>query len=124
MRKDPVEWILRGLYSAVLYLLLREALSPLWANGVALVATTLANTAANRRFTFGVRGRTGALRHQLKGLAIFAVGLGVTSGSLWLLHATVPAPSRFTEMVVLTLANLFVTVMRFGAMRLWIFVRR
>ncbi len=109
---------------AVLYLLLRGALSPFWANAVALVATTLANTAANRRFTFGVRGRTGALRHQLKGLAIFAVGLGVTSGSLWLLHATVAAPSRFTEMVVLTLANLFVTVMRFGAMRLWIFVRR
>ena len=29
------------------------------ANAVALVATAVANTAANRRFTFGVQGRAG-----------------------------------------------------------------
>ncbi len=109
---------------AVLYLLLRGVLGPFWANAAALVATAVANTAANRRFTFGVRGRADALRHQLQGLAIFAVGLGVTSGSLWLLHAVTPVAGRFTEMVVLTLANLFVTVMRFVAMRLWFFVHR
>jgi putative flippase GtrA len=80
-------------------------------------------TAANRRFTFGVRGRTHAVRHQLQGLAIFAVGLGVTSGSLWLLHATNAAAGRVTETAVLTLANLFVTVIRFVAMRLWVFTR-
>jgi putative flippase GtrA len=106
---------------AVLYLLLRGVLSPFWANADALVATAVANTAANRRFTFGVRGPADALRHQLQGLAIFAVGLGVTSGSLWLLHTAVPVPGRVSEMVVLTLANLFVTVMRFVAMRLWVF---
>src|SRR6185369_14582400 len=50
-----------------------------------------------------------------QGLAIFAVGLGVTSGSLWLLHAAAARPGAFTEMLVLTLANLFVTVMRFVA---------
>ncbi len=109
---------------AVLYLLLRGVLSPFWANGTALVLTAVANTAANRRFTFGVRGRRDALRHQLQGLAIFAVGLGVTTGSLWLLHATTTQPGAFTEMVVLTLANLFVTVMRFVVMRLWVFARR
>jgi putative flippase GtrA len=110
---------------AVLYLVFRAAFSPFWANAVALVVTAVANTAANRRFTFGVRGRAGAVRHQVQGLAIFAVGLAVTTGSLWLLHATTPAPApgRFTEMAVLTLANLFVTVMRFVAMRLWVFVR-
>ena len=48
----------------------------------------------------------------------------MTTGSLWLLHATTPSPGRFTEMAVLTLANLFVTVMRFVAMRLWVFVRQ
>jgi putative flippase GtrA len=106
---------------AVLYLLLRSLLSPFAANTAALVATAVANTAANRRFTFGIRGRHRALRHQAQGLAIFAVGLGATSGSLWLLHATTASPGPFTEMVVLTLANLFVTVMRFVAMRLWVF---
>ena len=109
---------------AVLYLLLRGVLSPFWANGTALVLTAVANTAANRRFTFGVRGRDDALRHQLQGLVIFAVGLGVTTGSLWLLRATTTHPGAFTEMVVLTVANLFVTVMRFVAMRLWVFARR
>ena len=108
---------------AVLYLVFRALLTPFWANATALVVTAVANTAANRRFTFGVRGRAGAVRHQVQGLAIFAVGLAVTTGSLWLLHATTPAPGRFTEMAVLTLANLFVTVMRFVAMRLWVFVR-
>jgi putative flippase GtrA len=108
---------------AVLYLLLRGALGPFWANATALVATAVANTTANRRITFGVRGRPGAVRHQVQGLAIFALGLAVTSGSLWLLHAAT-RPTAFVEMLVLTLANLVVTVMRFVAMRVWVFARR
>ena len=45
------------------------------------------NTAANRRLTFGVRGRGHAAASQLEGLAVFGVGLGLTSGSLALLAA-------------------------------------
>ncbi len=108
---------------AVLYLLLRGVMTPLWANATALVLTAIANTAANRRLTFGVRGRDRALRHQLQGLAIFGVGLGVTSGLLALLHATTTQPDALTEVVLLTLGNLLVTVMRFVAMRLWVFAR-
>jgi putative flippase GtrA len=109
---------------AVLFLLFRGVLGAFWANAVALVVTAVANTAANRRITFGVRGRSDALRHQLQGLVIFGVGLAVTSGSLWLLHTGSTTPGRLTEMVVLTSANLVVTVMRFLAMRLWVFARR
>ena len=108
---------------AVLYLLLRTTTSALLANLVALLLTTVANTAANRRFTFGVTGRAGALRHQAQGLLIFLVGLGVTSGALWLLDSAAGA-HRGLEVAVLTAANLFVTVMRFVAMRTWVFVRR
>ncbi len=108
---------------AVLYLLLRGSMTPWWANAVALVVTAVANTAANRRLTFGVRGHQDALRHQAQGLAIFAVGLAVTTGSLWALHSLVIAPGRVTEMLVLTGANLLVTVMRFVAMKLWVFAR-
>jgi hypothetical protein len=61
-----------GVVSTVAYLLLflalRGALGPQGANLVALLVTAVANTAANRRFTFGVRGRTGVARHQLEGL--------------------------------------------------------
>jgi len=112
--------VLSTLAYAVLFLLLRRVMGPFWANATALVATAVANTAANRRLTFGVRGRSDVVRHQVRGLAVFGVGLGVTSGSLWMLHA-LTAPGRVTEMLVLTAANLFVTLMRFVAMRLWVF---
>jgi putative flippase GtrA len=112
---------------ALLYLLFRGpvggGLSAQAANLLALLLTAVGNTAANRRFTFGVRGRAGRLRHQLQGLLIFAVGLGLTSGSLWLLH-TAGTPGHAVEVAVLTAANLAVTVGRFVALRTWVFVRR
>ena len=40
-----------------LYLLLRGALPAQLANALSLLATTVGNTAANRRCTFGIRGR-------------------------------------------------------------------
>ncbi len=108
---------------AALFLLLRGPFSAFTANLLALLATAVANTAANRRLTFGVRSREGALGHQLRGLVVFAIGLGVTSGSLWLLHAA-GSTHRGAEVLVLTVANLVVTVMRFFAMRSWVFIRR
>jgi len=108
---------------AVLFLLLRGNVSAFTANLLALLLTTVANTAVNRRLTFGVRGRRGAVVHQLRGLIVFAIGVVVTSGSLWLLHAT-GSPNRGLEVLVLTGANLAVTVMRFVAMRAWVFSRR
>ncbi|HVE29109.1 MAG TPA: dolichyl-phosphate beta-glucosyltransferase, partial [Mycobacteriales bacterium] len=56
----------------VLFLLLRSAMGAQPANLLALLLTAVANTAANRRLTFGVTGRTGAGRHQLQGLVVFA----------------------------------------------------
>ena len=57
---------------ALLYVLLRGNLGAQEANAVALAVTAIANTAANRRFTFGFRGSAGALRHQVQGLLVFA----------------------------------------------------
>ena len=108
---------------AVLYWLLRGATGAFTANLAALLLTAVANTAANRRLTFGVRGPTDRWRHQLRGLLVFGVGFGVTSGSLWALDAA-GASDRAAEIVVLTVANLLVTVMRFATMRAWVFVRR
>ena len=45
------------------------------ANFLALALTAVGNTAANRRLTFGVRGRAGAARHQFQGFGIFLLGL-------------------------------------------------
>jgi putative flippase GtrA len=108
----------------VLFLLLRHLMPALAANATALLLTAIANTAANRRFTFGVRGRSAALRQHTQALLVFGIRLGLTSASLWLLSAFAPGASRWVEVGVLTAANLAVTVMRFVAMRVWIFSRR
>ncbi|SFJ77363.1 GtrA-like protein [Amycolatopsis sacchari] len=104
----------------VLYVLLRGAVGAQWANLVSLLVTAIANTAANRRFTFGVRGSAGAGRHQFEGLIVFGLGLALTSGSLALLHSG-GEPNRFVELVVLVLANLAATVLRFLLFRNWVF---
>jgi putative flippase GtrA len=91
---------------------------------VSLLVTAVANTAANRHLTFGVRGREGLAAHHIQGLLVFALGLGITSGSLALLGNLDPRDHHGVEIVVLTAANMAVTVLRFGAMRWWIFRER
>jgi hypothetical protein len=71
-------------------LLLRGVMSAQPANVLSLLVTAVANTAANRRLTFGISGRQHAARHQVKGLIAFGVGLALTSGAL----AVRPAPAR------------------------------
>ncbi|MFI6622630.1 glycosyltransferase [Streptomyces sp. NPDC050528] len=114
-----------GAVSSVGYVLLYVALRPAAggqaANALALLLCALANTAANRRLTFGLRGRTGALRHQAQGLLVFTLGLALTSGSLALLHRTTPTPARTTEVGVLVAANLAATLVRFLLFRAWVF---
>ena len=94
------------------------------ANAVALLITAIANTAANRRFTFAVRGRPRVVRHQAPGLVVFALALVLTAGCLWLLHALDAHPSRFAELAVLIGANLAATVLRFVLLRGWVFRAR
>lgn len=108
---------------ALLFLLLRGLLAPGAANALALATTAVANTAANRRLTFGVRGRHDLLVHHLKGLAVFALALGMTTGALAMLHAVDAAPPRALELAVLVVANLCATGMRFVALRTWVFAR-
>jgi putative flippase GtrA len=100
-----------------LYAGLRTAMPSLLANALALLVTAIANTTANRRMTFAVRGREAALRHQLQGLGVFAVALAVTSGALGALHLASPHPARVTEIGVLVVANLIATSLRFVLLR-------
>ena len=65
----------------VVVILLRDVLAAQPANAVSLLITAVANTAANRRFTFGIRGRAHAARHQVLGLIAFGITLALTSGS-------------------------------------------
>jgi putative flippase GtrA len=105
----------------VLYLALRGAMPAQAANALSLLATAVANTTVNRRFTFGVRGRRHAARHQARGLLAFGAGLLLTSGALAALHAVSARPGRGAEVAVLLGATLLATVVRFVLYRSWVF---
>jgi len=107
----------------VLFLLLHPAMGAQAANFAALLLTAIGNTAANRRLTFGIRGRVDQARHQLQGLLVFVVALVLTSGSLGLLHSAAGSVGRSTELAVLVAANLAATVVRFVLLRAWVFRR-
>ena len=105
---------------ALLYLTLHAAIGAQAANFVALLVTAILNTAANRAFTFGVRGSAQAAKHQMQGLLIFGVGLALTSGSLLVLHQWAPSTTKHVELAVLVTANLIATIIRFVGLR-WVF---
>jgi putative flippase GtrA len=102
---------------ALLYLMLHSTMGAQAANLTALLITAIANTAANRAFTFGIRGRGGVARHQMHGLAVFAFGLAITSGSLYVLHRFDPTVGKVVELSILVVANLVATLVRFVALR-------
>lgn len=119
-RRHVVAFGLIGAASAaaylLLYLLLRTLTGAQVANVVALVVTQVANTAVNRRVTFGLRGSRGVLRHQAGGLAAFAFGLLLSAGALWLLHRLEPGAPRAAEVAVLVVAQAVATCVRFLAL--------
>jgi putative flippase GtrA len=112
--------VLSTLAYLLLFSLLRNGMGAQVANLLALGITAVANTAANRRLTFGVRGRERAGRHQLEGLVVFCLGLALTSGSLAMLTA-LTEPGRLLELSVLMLANLAAAILRFVLLRGWVF---
>ncbi|MFF5407093.1 glycosyltransferase [Streptomyces misionensis] len=125
LARQLVGFCVVGVLSTLFYLLLysgfRQFCGPQSANALALLVSAVGNTAANRRLTFGVRGRGGAVRHQAQGMVVFAIGLALTSGSLAALDAADGHPAHSTELAVLVTANLAATVLRFLLFRAWVF---
>ena len=105
---------------AVMYLAMRDAVGAQWANIISLAVATFVNTALNRTVTFGVRG-AGAVRHQLQGYVVLLIALVFTSGSLWALGVFIPAAGHGAEVVVLTIANVAATLVKFVLFRVWVF---
>ncbi len=117
-----------GAGSTVLHLSLLAVLTgPLGvqvANLVGLVISTVANTAANRAWTFQLRGREQMGRQHLQALVVFAITWACSSAALELLAVAWPHASTLTTVAVVGLANAVSTVARFTAMRGWIFRAR
>jgi len=114
-----------GVFSTVAYLvlfvLLHHPLGSQGANVVALLSTTVVNTALNRRFTFGVVGRQRRTRQQLQGLIVFGLALLLTSGTLAMAHFLHSAPPPWLELALLVTANAAATLLRFLLLRRWVF---
>jgi putative flippase GtrA len=104
-----------------LFLLLRGSAGAFGANLLALAITAVGNTAANRRLTFGFRGRDRAARHYGEGLAVFALGLALSTGALALVPSAAGASVQLTALVG---ANVVTTLLRFVLLRTWVFSPR
>lgn len=113
--------VLSTIAYALLFLTLSGGLGAGVANALALAITAVGNTAANRRVTFGLRGRAGLLRHHARGAMVYVVTLGLTTAALDFLHRVDAAPSRAVELSVLIVAGIAATVTRYVALRTWVF---
>ncbi|UVI37184.1 glycosyltransferase [Brevibacterium spongiae] len=108
---------------AVLFLLGLQFVSDTAANIIALLLSTIANTALNRSHTFGVRSPHRRLTAQVKGLAAFGLCLAFTSAGLAIADGFTGPWATAGTLAVLTVANLAATVVRFVLMRTWVFAR-
>ena len=124
----PARFVTVGVAStaayALLFLALHAALRAGGANAAALALTAVANTEANRRFTFGVRERRGRLRQHGLGALVYVLTLGLTGGALAVLHRVDARPPRVVEVAVLIAAGVCATVTRYVALRTWVFAHR
>jgi len=106
-----------------LYALLRPSVGPQWANALALVSTSILNTALNRAATFRIQGGQGAARDHARGLLVMGIAWVITASSLALLHWVQPQATVTEELWTTTLAGFLATVVRFTLFRQWIFRR-
>jgi putative flippase GtrA len=115
-----------GALSTLAYALLFVALDGAVGSGAAnaLVLTAVANTQANRRFIFGVRGRERLLRQHAAGAIVYLLALAVTTAGLLTLHALDAHPARIAEVAVLVTAGITATLTRYLGLRLWVFTQR
>lgn len=117
-RSFVVIGILSTVAFVALFAVLRERTPAAAANAIALLVTTLANTEANRRFTFAVGGPVRRLRDHAAGLVAFGIALAMTTGALAILALADPSASDAMEVLVLVAVGLVATLTRFSLLRL------
>src|SRR5256714_1091535 len=132
VRADPlagqlVRFASIGVVSTIVFALLFAALAGpigvIAADIVSLGVCSVANTAANRRLTFALRGRAGPARQYSAGMALAALPLVLTLLTLLALDAA-GVTSLGLLLVGLTAANALATLARFVLLREWVFVPR
>ncbi len=108
---------------AVLFLLLRGQVGAVAADVVALAVCTVVNTAANRRLTFDMHGRTRRVSHQIRGLAAAVLPLGLNLVALGV-AGLAGVHGAWPLVIVLTLANAVASMAKFVLLQHWVFSTR
>lgn len=105
--------------SLLLFLFLQQHVHPVWANVIAIAATSIANAWANRRFTFGHRSRVDRGRDYLAAALMLLTSLAVSSS---LLAVTLWADGGLVaQSLTLVGAWALVAIGRFALLRAWVF---
>lgn len=107
--------VVSTIVSLALFLWLRSSTGAVLANLIAVSATALGNTWANRRYTFGYRGTRERGRHYLGGVVISLAGLGLSSVAL------ANVAGSLAQVLVLLLTWTVATLARFALLRNWVF---
>jgi len=89
------------------------------ANVLSLLMATLVNTTLNRSRTFGVTDPHGATSHQLQALALLGLTWVAGSGALAALAAVWPGAPTLASTLVLGVATVGATAVKFLVMRRW-----
>ncbi len=105
--------------SLAIFLLLAGTIHPIWANVVALAATSISNAWANRRFTFGHRSRVDRGRHYGTAVVMLLCSMAFSSAALaltlWL------GGGRPAQALTLVAAWGLAALARFTLLRSWVF---
>lgn len=115
--------VLSTLAYAMLFVLLCTWLPASAANALALAMTAVANTQANRRLTFGLRGRRKVVRQHMAGAFVYLLALGLSWGALDVLRELDARAPRAVEAAVLVVASAFAALTRYAALKSWVFGR-
>lgn len=106
--------------AAVLFLLMAPTIGMVAANAVAFAMCAVANAAANRRFTFALRGRAGRSRHFLGTIMLGAVPLVVSTVALVALDLA-GVTSLLVGLVAVLGTNAAAAALKFLVLRRWVY---
>ena len=104
--------------SLLLFLVLRDELGPIWANVVAVTATLVGNSWAQRRWTFRRRGPAGRWWHVAGTAALYLGTLAISTAGLALVEG-----NRSAEVAVLLVTWGLAGLIRFVLLRSWVYRR-
>lgn len=120
--RQTVTFALIGTVSTVaalaMFLALRDPLGPVAANAIGFTVASIVNFWANRRFTFRRRDAAGRWWHVSASIGLYVLSLGLASAGLVLARGLLAV-----EIGVLVMTWAVVAVVRFTALRGWVYRR-